>query len=90
VKSDEPWARGKYAVSIEIGRISSALRPSTRSPRSTIRRRTSAFSTISNASRTAAFAVSSTASALATSSNTRLTASARSCFSWIANAATSF
>src|SRR6185369_12974451 len=75
---------------MEIGRISSTLRPSTRIPRSTIILRTTALSASSKAARTALFLVSSTPSAAHTSSYTRLTASARACFSCVASAEASF
>jgi len=68
-------------MSIEIGRMSVTPRPSIRSPRSTMSRRTSAFSTVSKAARIAPFFVSSAPMAWTTSSNTRPTASARPCFS---------
>ncbi len=65
-----------------IGRISLTPRPSTRMPRSTINRRTSAASTASNASRMAARRASSPPRAWKTSSASLPTASARACFSW--------
>ena len=52
-------------------------------------RRTSALSTASNAARTAGFLASSRPRAPQTSSNTRLTASPRACFSWVPSAAAS-
>src|SRR3972149_6098313 len=51
VKRADPWALGRYSTSDQIGRISFTLRPSTRSPLSTISRRTSACSTFSKYSR---------------------------------------
>ena len=65
----------------------STLRPSTRSPRSTIRRRTSAFSTFSKASRTAPFLASSTPSAPHDLVEHAVDGLRRArCFSWVASA----
>ena len=90
VNSAEPWARGRYSTSDEMGRISFTLRPSTRMPFSTISRRTSAFSTFSKASRTLGLSVSSAPTAATTSSNTASMALARASFSCTERACSTF